>query len=1217
MTSTAAVIARARAGGEYSERKRFSIARGRAIEKMRRFALADPYFYILELIQAAVANEARFIEISMEDGDVTLAYLGGGLRREDLANLFDYLFASKDRANVGHLRELALGINAALLFQPTRVIVESGDGTLSGTTRLEIHGDHDAVDLGTPQQPLRGTFVRIEGMQRAKLPRVLRRVLMGDPRPREADVIDMRCLAAPVPIILNDEALFGFSAQRMPAMLGYQRVLSFDEGDLYGTLALGRPDQEGKFDLLMWGVLVQSKAHRLFPDASISGIVCFDRLRKTADHSGIVDDQRMAEMWARLRPHAQRLLHGEGARTATVLSQLDGTIVPAIEVRPLMQETRRIILAPPGSETSERDRGVAREIGRRLGAPVFLGHETMVPSLRAMSGGELSVIALDPTRAQDVDFYRQPVSSPPPRPWLTPVIELESLSTADVLARVIALHDGRSEDDLEVVAEARRKAGLLGTGDRVEAAVFTPENTLFAEALHVELVTSERLLWSGTLPSSHPGHILRIVLPDARRSVVVHERIEGARDALCVDIARAMALHAGPALRRAFNRAVEGLVDLEVEPGTPAAALALRAAVRSCIPRLAHAGGGEPRLALDQVEARHIDLCALRVFRTLNGTAITLSDLTDLMLTCEGLVYGVVEETACDLEGLDTSKILRLSREEERSLILLLGDSCYVRVDMREVLAQDGAAQVRDVAAGLRAYPDHPLLVESGDPSASEEALVRALIERLMGHAPASPETAAGREAWQECRRHAARVLQRYVCEVLWRGVETPVPEVFDLPLFLDPEGGAHGIAEVIDAMRRPGALPLVYGHALGGSELGALTRAAQRGQGARGEPHTVAASSWLHHCLSRLGPVRVAFDFALAPADAPRFDERTSWLESAVVEAPGVQGVVGISNHPVNHMDIAVVTSDGQRSRALASVAIAYGCVGWIRLDVRSGWNGAQQGELERSVRAACEACLEAVFVRLTREPDLPQRARCESLLLDYAARNLSLIVQADPRPRPAVASELADRILSLPLFQAVQGEAMSGWRLVRLYCRAFALDPRRARTKALEGLAPGVAPHLSSWLEWTLQEARVTVAPGSPPVPAADESPSVQTHEGERLQHAVLHWLRSSGLDFITHVWLHGDALQGLCSIDGSSLFINPLHPRTAAALEQRSAAALAWLLLGAFAHINAKLGEVENHHERSFQLRIAQALRDGRLEWSTAAPRASAGPAASSPW
>ncbi|MBV1861720.1 MAG: hypothetical protein KUG77_25090 [Nannocystaceae bacterium] len=307
MSSISAVIERARAGGLYTEKKRFTVARGRAIEKMRRFALADPYFYILELIQAAVANHAEYIEIFSEDGELTLAYIGGGLKKDDLANLFDYLFASKDRAEIGHLRELALGINAALLFKPDRVIVESGDGTLQGTTRLEMHGAHDGVDIGTPQRPLTGTYIRIEGMSRGKLPKILQRILEVGDRPREFDVIDARCLAAPVPIILNHNSLFGFSAQRSPGMLGYRRTLSFDEGDLYGTLALTNSENPGAFDLLMWGVLIQSRAHDLVPGSSLAGIVCFDRLRKTADHSGIVDDERMAEMWARLQPYAQQL----------------------------------------------------------------------------------------------------------------------------------------------------------------------------------------------------------------------------------------------------------------------------------------------------------------------------------------------------------------------------------------------------------------------------------------------------------------------------------------------------------------------------------------------------------------------------------------------------------------------------------------------------------------------------------------------------------------------------------------------------------------------------------------------------------------------------------------------------------------------------------------------------------------------------------------------
>ena len=111
------VIARARQGDvAFAERKQFKLARRRAIEKLRRFALADPYFYILEIIQAAVANGADYVDISCGEGDVLISWTSGHLREDELAQLFDFLFASKDRLDLAHVRSLALGVNALMLF---------------------------------------------------------------------------------------------------------------------------------------------------------------------------------------------------------------------------------------------------------------------------------------------------------------------------------------------------------------------------------------------------------------------------------------------------------------------------------------------------------------------------------------------------------------------------------------------------------------------------------------------------------------------------------------------------------------------------------------------------------------------------------------------------------------------------------------------------------------------------------------------------------------------------------------------------------------------------------------------------------------------------------------------------------------------------------------------------------------------------------------------
>ena len=61
------VIARSRRGGGFAKRKTFTLARQRGIRKMREFALADPSYYILELIQSAVGNQASYINIEYND----------------------------------------------------------------------------------------------------------------------------------------------------------------------------------------------------------------------------------------------------------------------------------------------------------------------------------------------------------------------------------------------------------------------------------------------------------------------------------------------------------------------------------------------------------------------------------------------------------------------------------------------------------------------------------------------------------------------------------------------------------------------------------------------------------------------------------------------------------------------------------------------------------------------------------------------------------------------------------------------------------------------------------------------------------------------------------------------------------------------------------------------------------------------------------------------
>jgi len=171
MSNIDQVIQRARQPGGFSEQQQFTVARERGIHKMREFALADPHYYILELIQATVANGGNHVHIDVDDTSLQFSYIGGGYAREELAQLFDFLFASKEDLAHADIRQLALGINALMIMEPSRIIIQSGDGSLESTDRIEIRGDENTVEVGTPDRGLRGTFIRVEGLDRSNIAR--------------------------------------------------------------------------------------------------------------------------------------------------------------------------------------------------------------------------------------------------------------------------------------------------------------------------------------------------------------------------------------------------------------------------------------------------------------------------------------------------------------------------------------------------------------------------------------------------------------------------------------------------------------------------------------------------------------------------------------------------------------------------------------------------------------------------------------------------------------------------------------------------------------------------------------------------------------------------------------------------------------------------------------------------------------------------------------
>ena len=809
---------------------------------------------------------------------------------------------------------------------------------------------------------------------------------------------------------------------------------------------------------------------------------------------------------------------------------------------------------------------------------------------------------------------RSPWRSRPPARGLTPPIEVPPAPTWKVAELIAGENPNRA-----IVA-------ALGKGEEVKANVFTPQERVGTgdEQLFVQVLTSQRVLWEGSVASTYAGHALVVELPDAdplRLAAPVDDQ-PGAPP-LVVEVARAMATHAVRELSLAFRRAVAGLADLDIKPGSPAAALGLAAAARMVVPRLAIVGG-EPAVAFSQLEARDIDLLGLPLLHRLDGQAVDLRTVCRWMNEGHGLVYAVVEGTPATLDGLDRSKILSITPAEERWVIALVGEGSYVRVDARDVLAEHMGVVCRDLALGLRPYPEFPLLVEGEeDPSTfieeerreCERELVAQLVLRFAGEDPPPPADPRARADWEDCRRHALRQLQWYACRSVLGTELAAAAEVYDLALFLDADGQPRSLRQASAALQRSEGLALFYGHAYGAAELGHLAAAAT-GQ-MRPDPtaalDTVVAPPFLFNLFWALGRARPAFDLVLersAVRDPTRVDPDSSTVEdgplavSIDVEAPGARGIVGVTRLPVAHPEIVVLLPDKERARAFSEMALEHGCVGWVQLDATVEWDDTHLEDLAGRLRSACERALQGLIAKLHTEANPQRRGRYVDQLLNYARRHLTLTAGPDGPARPVVSGELVDRVLSLPVFPSRFGGPMSAWRLVRRFCALFGETPQDAANRLRHELPDELRPELGAFLEWTLVPGNVVrqrLAPTCSKLPPVVSSGPVGD---STIQTSLLHWmqqLRPDAPGTSMRIWVGDLGNEPVVDCDAhGNVSVNSQHwlTRWAAAEGAQDPKVFAWLLLAVYAEVNAALDEVTDAHERAFQAALTRVLAAGEL-------------------
>ncbi len=306
------LLTRSRSPGKFVERRRFTLSREKAIEKQREFALRHPRQYILELVQSAVFAGATYIAIDVRPHSCLLAWVGGRkIEARELENLLDYLFADRSDKRHRHLVQLAVGVNAILQRKPRTLRIETGDGSTAVRMDLDSKG---TGSVGIPEDAIGGTYLYAEfasgWMSRFAT------TITGTKHTTEQELVEERCLYTPVPILLNGGAPFGYRGSRHIEIFGARTQRHFDQDGRRGVVAIHSSARAPTgFRVVVGGVWISTLGMEEVATRPLVGVVCDDQLRKTADHSDIVQDFRYQQMLHGVQPHASALMREvEGAR---------------------------------------------------------------------------------------------------------------------------------------------------------------------------------------------------------------------------------------------------------------------------------------------------------------------------------------------------------------------------------------------------------------------------------------------------------------------------------------------------------------------------------------------------------------------------------------------------------------------------------------------------------------------------------------------------------------------------------------------------------------------------------------------------------------------------------------------------------------------------------------------------------------------------------------
>lgn len=275
-------------GGALVESGTFRVDRDKALEKLQRFQLPDPYMYLLPFVRCAAASDARSIRFSRVPGGLEMRFEGSPLEERALEDPYHYLLEGGEDA--ARYRHLAVGLLAAFRLEPKRITIASGGARESFLLTLDSP-KHESVSH--PETVLLNTAITV--VWDAPFWRTVR-------VDRQLEYVQSHCDPSRCEIRLLDRAL---ESEEGPEP-GFGR--RFDDEGVYGWVEIPEnPAPVSKLEAYSWGVRVGPLQLNL-PMAQVRGRVNDDSFGLNASQTGVTADKRLAHLAVVLARQAEGLL---------------------------------------------------------------------------------------------------------------------------------------------------------------------------------------------------------------------------------------------------------------------------------------------------------------------------------------------------------------------------------------------------------------------------------------------------------------------------------------------------------------------------------------------------------------------------------------------------------------------------------------------------------------------------------------------------------------------------------------------------------------------------------------------------------------------------------------------------------------------------------------------------------------------------------------------